>query len=185
MDSQAECLVLKNSNGNIDLPAHFGYDKSIFLFRFLMSNHTHFFPFSVPITDDVTMKIRVSNIDRSTTAEELEQLFEEFGEVIDLDLHDEPDPGEETFSAWVEMVYQADAEEAIDELNGEWIDGRNIKVISEEKAQKLDRPSRDSLDHPDVEEEVMPGKGKITSRKAVREDEARPAKKAPRRGGKR
>ncbi|MEZ4773041.1 MAG: RNA-binding protein [Bacteroidia bacterium] len=75
------------------------------------------------------MKIHVSNIDRSTSEDELFEIFEEFGEVTSVELNDDPDPGRETFSATVIMPSAIEAREAILELNGENIDGRNLRVV--------------------------------------------------------
>ncbi len=74
------------------------------------------------------MKIRVSNLDRSTSAEELFELFEDFGEVRSAIRQALPDRGKDTYSALVDMAFKADAEEAISELNGEFVDGNHLKV---------------------------------------------------------
>lgn len=81
------------------------------------------------------MNIKVSNLDRSTSEEELIRLFEEFGEVSDVTRGEFPDPGKDTFSAFVEMPYSSEAEEAIDELDGDRIDGRFIKVREATEAE--------------------------------------------------
>lgn len=87
------------------------------------------------------MKIKVSNIDRSTTEEELMKLFEEFGHVEQLECGEMPDPGVDTFSAIVEMQYTLDAEEAIEELDGEQVDGRMLRVkeASDEDIDQMDQ----------------------------------------------
>lgn len=74
------------------------------------------------------MKIRVSNLDRTTTSEDLQSLFEDFGDVLKVVLNGTPDPTRDTFTAFVTMSYDWEAEEAVQELNGERIDGREIKV---------------------------------------------------------
>ncbi len=132
------------------------------------------------------MKIRVSNIDRSTMEDELLGLFEEFGDVVSLELNEEPDAGVETFTAWVEMAYQADAEEAITDLNGERVDGRALVVISGPEADKLNLKSTSALDYIDLDEEVgIDGEAKVPLRKAGREGEPRGPKRNLKRGGKR
>ncbi len=128
------------------------------------------------------MKIRVSNIDRSTTEDELFELFEEFGEVINVDLNEEPDSGLDTFTAWVEMAYVADAEEAIAELDGEWVDGRNLVVVEGHREVHLKGDS--SQNYVDLEEGLSDTQAKGAPRRGLRdEDGGRPsAKKSPKRG---
>mgnify|MGYP002281254114 CR=1 FL=1 len=60
---------------------------------------------------------------RSSQIRQNTGLFKKFGEVEEA-----PDPGKDTFSAIVTMAYRSDAEEAIEQLNGERIDGRFISV---------------------------------------------------------
>lgn len=132
------------------------------------------------------MKIRVSNIDRSTMEEELLGLFEEFGEVSSLSINEEPDPGLETFTAWVEMPFEVDAEEAIEELNGERVDGRLLLVVSEAEADKINLKAvhTSALDYLDIEEEAIDeDDSKVPLRKAGREGEAKSSRKPPKRGG--
>ena len=74
------------------------------------------------------MIVQVSNIDRTTDEDDLWKLFEEFGELVSVELNEDPDPGEDTFTAYVEMESDEEAEAAIDELDGEQIDGRLLKV---------------------------------------------------------
>ena len=74
------------------------------------------------------MLIHVSNLDRSTSVDELWDLFAEFGDVEEVQINDDPDPDKDTFSGWVKMPYDSEAEEAIAELHGEYVDGRDILV---------------------------------------------------------
>ncbi|RMG19928.1 MAG: RNA-binding protein [Bacteroidetes bacterium] len=97
------------------------------------------------------MKIKVSNIDRSTTAEELKHLFEEFGDVVGIQIGEMPDPGKETFSAILEMAYAFEAEEAIAELNGERIDGRILRVKEASQAD-IDENQANQPNWEEVEE---------------------------------
>ncbi len=75
------------------------------------------------------MLIRVSNLDRSTSADDLWDLFAEFGEVEEVEINDEPDPGKLTFTGWVVMPFEADRDEALSELKGERVDGRVIQIF--------------------------------------------------------
>ncbi|MEM6801228.1 MAG: RNA-binding protein [Bacteroidota bacterium] len=76
------------------------------------------------------MDIYIYNLDRSTDEDELRDLFEEFGEVESITKRTHPDPDRDTFSAIVSMPFKAEAEDAIRELHGESIDGRDIRVLN-------------------------------------------------------
>lgn len=100
------------------------------------------------------MILRISNIDRLTSEDDIEQICEEFGDVTSVELNEEPDPGLETFSAIVEMEYEDDAREVMAELNGEQVDGRFLRVeeyIESEEEKKASNKSLDSMF--DLEEE--------------------------------
>ncbi|RMG61711.1 MAG: RNA-binding protein [Bacteroidetes bacterium] len=102
------------------------------------------------------MNIRVSNIDPSTTVEDLQELFEEFGEVLEVRLNDEPDPGKDTYSAVLTMAFDDDAEAAIDELNGENFDGRFLRVRAGEVGPvDADGRSEETLDEFDEDFDAM------------------------------
>lgn len=105
------------------------------------------------------MKIHVSNIDRSTSEDELFEIFEEFGEVTSVTLNDDPDPGRETFSAIVIMPSAIEAREAIIELNGENIDGRNLRVVRSNPTQQQEK-SHGAYDEDDDEDDDASG-GKV------------------------
>ncbi|MEL6651411.1 MAG: RNA-binding protein [Bacteroidota bacterium] len=82
------------------------------------------------------MLIRVSNIDRSTTVDDIWDLFAEFGEVEEAEINDDPDPQKDTFTGYVEMPSEDEVDEAIAELNGEMIDGRflSVKIVTERES---------------------------------------------------
>lgn len=73
-------------------------------------------------------KILVSHIDPITSEEDILSLFEEFGSVESVLLREEPDAGKDTYTAEIEMDYEDEAETAVEELNGEQIDGRWLYV---------------------------------------------------------
>lgn len=98
------------------------------------------------------MKVYVFNIDRSTSEDELFELFEEFGEVSDVILNTEPDPGKDTFSAEITMPYKDEAEDAVSDLNGENIDGRNLRITF----SKGDFVNRTGNSDDDNEDEIDP-----------------------------
>lgn len=74
------------------------------------------------------MLIRVSNLDRETTVDDLWDLFAEFGEVKEAEINEYPDPGKDTFTGWVVMPYDEEAKEAISELRGERVDGQFLNI---------------------------------------------------------
>ena len=77
------------------------------------------------------MKLYVSNLDSLTSIEDIEAMFADFGEIAAVSLNETPDPGKDTFTAWIEMEYEDEAEEALSDLNGERIDGNAIVVLLE------------------------------------------------------
>ena len=95
------------------------------------------------------MLIRVSNLDRSTSADELWDLFAEFGEVEEVEINEDPDPGKDTFTAWIGMPFDSEAEEAISELKGERVDGKALSV----RASNLEERESSASEEAVVEEE--------------------------------
>lgn len=126
------------------------------------------------------MKIRVSNINRITTEEDLFSLFEEFGDVIEVVLNEDPDDGEFTFSASVEMEFEEDGLEAIKELNGELVDGEILYVRTEAKAVQ-EHKRRFELDEFEDDDLLGQGSEKFLSKKGLREPEQALRRKPPRR----
>lgn len=71
------------------------------------------------------MIILVRNLDRSTTAKDLQALFFPFGRVIGCDLVTEPDTGKSKGFGFVNMPNVNEGLAAIQELNGAKL-GRNL-----------------------------------------------------------
>ena len=82
------------------------------------------------------MRIYVGNLPYTTTTEELKAMFEPFGEVADVHLPTDRETGKPRGFAFVEIADDAQAEAAINGLNGKPMGGRNLTV---NKAQE--RPS--------------------------------------------
>lgn len=93
-------------------------------------------------------KILVSNIDPMTSEEDVLALFEEFGYVESASLREEPDPDKDTYTAEVEMDYDDEAETAVEELNGEQIDGRwlYVRFIDQDKQVEKDTSLLEDLE---------------------------------------
>jgi len=86
------------------------------------------------------MNIYVGNLSYNTTDEDLEKMFQEFGTVSEGKIITDRDTGRSKGFGFVEMPNQAEGDEAIKELDGKEIDGRNIKVNVAKP--KEDRPRR-------------------------------------------
>ena len=74
------------------------------------------------------MNIYVGNLSYGVTEGQLQALFEEFGTVVSTNLIKDKYSGESKGFGFVEMEKQAEAEEAIKNLNGRALDGRNLTV---------------------------------------------------------
>jgi RNA recognition motif-containing protein len=86
------------------------------------------------------MKIYVGNLPYSVGDADLEKLFSPFGAVSESKIISDRDTGRSKGFGFVEMANQAEGEEAIKQLDGKEMEGRNIKVnVAKPKA---DTPRR-------------------------------------------
>jgi len=76
----------------------------------------------------MSTKLYVGNLSFQTTTADLEQLFVGAGAVQSVNVITDRDTGRSRGFAFVEMASQAEAEEAIKQLNGKEIDGRALTV---------------------------------------------------------
>ena len=74
------------------------------------------------------MDIYVGNLSYQLTDGELEELFTEFGSVSNARVIADKYSGRSKVFGFVEMPNQEEAEEAIRQLEGKEVNGRNIKV---------------------------------------------------------
>jgi len=74
------------------------------------------------------MNIYVGNLPYGVSEDELKQVFTEFGEVSEAVIIMDKYSGRSKGFGFVEMVNDAEAEEAIKSLNDTDLKGRNIKV---------------------------------------------------------
>jgi RNA recognition motif-containing protein len=72
--------------------------------------------------------IYVGNMSYDTTQDRLRELFEAYGEVTSVNIITDRDTGRPRGFAFVEMATDEAAAEAISALNGQNIDGRELKV---------------------------------------------------------
>lgn len=74
------------------------------------------------------MNIFVAKLDFQTTSEDLQSLFEQFGEVESAKVIFDKETGRSRGFAFVEMPNDEEGNEAINSLNGTTVDGRVIVV---------------------------------------------------------
>jgi RNA recognition motif-containing protein len=84
--------------------------------------------------------VYVGNLDFSTTEQEIRGLFEEFGQVDNVSLVRDKFSGQSRGFAFVEMANDAEAEKAIQNLNGRQVGNRNLTV--NEARPREQRPAR-------------------------------------------
>lgn len=73
-------------------------------------------------------KLYVGNLNYNTTESKISEMFGEVGEVVSTDLIIDRYSGRSKGFAFVEMAEQSAAQQAIEKLNGQEVDGREIKV---------------------------------------------------------
>ena len=83
----------------------------------------------------MSMKLYVGNLSFNTSASDLQNLFGELGTVESANLIEDRETGRSRGFAFVEMSSQAEGENAIAQLNGKEVDGRELKV-NEAKPQE-------------------------------------------------
>lgn len=74
------------------------------------------------------MNIYVGNLSYKISDQDLQEVFEEFGDVISAKVIKDRDTGRSKGFAFVEMENEEEAQAAIEELDGSEIDGRVVKV---------------------------------------------------------
>ena len=83
------------------------------------------------------MNIYVGQLPYSTTADELREIFSEYGEIASLNLITDKFTGQSKGFGFVEMPNNAEADKAIKALNKTMLQGREIKVNqAEQRRQK-------------------------------------------------
>ena len=73
-------------------------------------------------------KMYVGNMSYDTTAEKLREVFGAYGEVTDVHIVTDRDTGRPRGFAFVEMSSDAEAAAAIAAVNGQSVDGRELRV---------------------------------------------------------
>jgi RNA recognition motif-containing protein len=86
------------------------------------------------------MNIYVGNLSYNVTTDELEKVFSEYGDVSRVTIITDRQSGQSKGFGFVEMPHQEEAEAAIQSLDGNSMNGRNIKV--NQARPREDRPQR-------------------------------------------
>jgi RNA recognition motif-containing protein len=86
------------------------------------------------------MKMYVGNLSYDLTEDELKQKFAEFGEVSSVSILTDRETGRPKGFGFVEMASKAEAEAAINGLNGKMIKDRTI-VVNEARPRSDNKPS--------------------------------------------
>jgi len=74
------------------------------------------------------MKLYVGNLSFNTSAQDLSELFASVGTVQSANVIEDRDTGRSRGFGFVEMSSQEEGQNAISELNGKEVDGRELKV---------------------------------------------------------
>lgn len=74
------------------------------------------------------MRLLIRNMSRTTSREELRDLFESFGAVQSCVIVNDAETGQSKGSGFVEMPKAGEAKAAVHHLNGYEVDGERIRV---------------------------------------------------------
>ncbi len=84
------------------------------------------------------MNIYIGNLSYNVTDQDLQKLFEEYGKVERSNIISDRETGRSKGFGFIEMPEQSEGQKAIEELDGQDLDGRNIRV--NEARPKEDKP---------------------------------------------
>ena len=87
------------------------------------------------------MKLYVGNLSFETTENDLQDLFEQHGQVVEVALMMDRMTGKSRGFAFVTMNEKAEAEAAISALNGKELNGRTLSVSEARPREERPRPS--------------------------------------------
>ncbi len=88
------------------------------------------------------MRIYVGNLSYQATGDELEELFETYGEVSEVAVITDRETGRSRGFAFVEMPEEGEARAAIEGLDGQEHLGRVLRVNEAQARQQQDRQGR-------------------------------------------
>ena len=90
----------------------------------------------------MTKKLYVGNLDYQTTEAALSEFFGAIGEVASVNLVMDRMTGRSRGFAFVEMTEASAGQQAIDELNGKTLDGRELKIAEARPKRQQQRDDR-------------------------------------------
>ncbi len=93
------------------------------------------------------INIYVGNIPYSLRSQSLREIFEEFGEVVSAEIIFDRQKRRSKGYGFVEMANEEDGLEAIEELDGEEIEGRRLRVREAQGKAKGPRKHRNNGDY--------------------------------------
>ena len=76
----------------------------------------------------MSMKLYVGNLSFDTSTQDLEEMFGEHGTVESTNIIEDRDTGRSRGFGFVEMSSKEEGQNAISDLNGKEVDGRELKV---------------------------------------------------------
>ena len=88
------------------------------------------------------MNIYIGNLGYNTTEESLKSLFAEFGDIESVKVIKDRFSGRSKGYGFIEMPSNSEADQAIKALNGNRIDGNNIKVRPADSGRKRKKKRR-------------------------------------------
>ena len=94
----------------------------------------------------MSSKLYVGNISFNMEEEKLEEVFSSYGEVKSTKIIKDRDTGRSRGFAFVEMSSEEQAQEVISQLDGQEVEGRNIRVSAAKERSSSDRPRRGNFE---------------------------------------
>ena len=104
-------------------------------------NITTFGEYIYPLFKQLFMNIFVGSLPFKIEESELQEIFEEYGEVTSVKIITDRATGRSKGFGFVEMTNEEEAKKAIEELNNAEIEGRTIVVNKAEEKKEGSRPS--------------------------------------------
>ena len=109
--------------------------------RILNQNITTFGKYIYPLFKQLFMNIFVGSLPFKIVESELQEIFEEYGEVTSVKIITDKATGRSKGFGFVEMTNEEEAKKAIEELNNAEVEGRTIVVNKAEEKKEGSRPS--------------------------------------------
>ena len=104
-------------------------------------NITTFGEYIYPLFKQLFMNIFVGSLPFKIVESELQEIFEEYGEVASVKIIMDKATGRSKGFGFVEMVNEEEAKKAIEELNNAEVEGRTIVVNKAEEKKEGSRPA--------------------------------------------